>query len=967
MRFSVLRSLIVAASFLLPTLAGAQVPTTRPTPEQAQILLQTRPDLVAQLRQRFATSGLTAEQVRARLRAEGYPENLLDAYLPGMTGDAPPVSDDVFAAVRALGVADSADVEAMREGRSLQYPQTVAGGVVCVVDPYAGRLLPGQTYPGQIYPGAPTFPGESYPGQYYPGQPTFPGQEYPGQRPPRDTGSQRRQTPTAQVPPFWLPGPIPSPSGAAQDTLTTTQTVPGGVPGQVTPATRSMNPCPPGQIPARADPRLYDPRYETLLIGRDSADRFAALVDSGYAVFGLDVFRSANTLFDPSLAGPVDANYRLGPGDRLVLILTGDVESSYQLPVTREGFVVIPQVGQVFVANLTLAEFERVLAARLSRVYSGVRADNRGSTQFSVHVARLRSNQVYVVGDVRAPGSYVVSSAGTALTALYAAGGPTINGSLRNVQVRRAGRTMEVLDVYDYLVGGDASRDVRLQTGDVLFVPVHGARARILGEIARPATYEMKPTETLADLLRAAGGFKATASRQRVLIERILPPDERTATGRDRVTITVSSDALGTASGAAIPLQDGDVVRVFPVAERVRNRIFVDGNVFLRGAQGLSPNMRLSDALRHAGLKPDTYLGEVLVTRLRSDSTRVQLRATLADTTGAVVNDIPLQEDDQIQVFSLTTFRPVRYVAIGGAVRRSGRVLYREGMTLRDLVLLANGVQEGAYLKEAEIARLPDDRSGGRTAATIRVPLDSTYLFERGPDGRYIGPPGMPAPSGGAPDVPLKPYDNVLIMRQPDWGLQRSVTIQGEVKFPGVYTLTNKSERLSDVVKRAGGLTSEAYADGIIFVRRDNNIGRVGVELTSALRRYESADNLILRDGDRISIPPYNAVVTIRGAVNLPSAVAYIRGKGIDYYIGAAGGPTPDADEDHAFVIQPSGKLETVKNHLFLPDRMPKPRPGSIVTVPESNGRQEESILPLLSGLVQIIGSTVAILVAVTR
>ena len=952
MRFTVLRSLIVAASFLLPALVGAQVPTTRPSPEQAQILLQTRPDLVAQLRQRFATSGLTSEQVRARLRAEGYPENLLDAYLPGMTGDAPPATDDVFAAVRALGVVDSADVEAMRAGYSLPYPQTVAGGVVCVVDPYAGRVYPGQTYPGQT---------ESYPGQLYPGQ------EFPGQRAPRDTASQRSRTPAQMPGQYFPPGQIFAPTDRSQDTSIVGAPTQGRVPGQFTPADRSVNPCPPGQIPARADPRLYDPRYETLLIGRDSLDRFAALVDSGYAVFGLDVFRSSTSQFDPSLAGPVDANYRLGPGDRLVLILTGDVESSYQLPVTREGFVVIPQVGQVFVANLTLAEFERVLAARLSRVYSGVRADNRGSTQFSVHVARLRSNQVYVVGDVRAPGSYVVSSAGTALTALYAAGGPTINGSLRNVQVRRGGRTAEVLDVYSYLVGGDASNDVRLQTGDVLFVPVHGARVRILGEIARPATYEVKPTETLADLLRAAGGFKATASRQRVLIERILPPVERTATGRDRVTINVPSSALGGVAGPAIPLQDGDVVRVFPVAERIRNRIFVDGNVFQRGAQGLSPNMRLSDALRQAGLKPDTYLGEVLVTRLRSDSSRVQLRASLADTTGAVVNDIPLEEDDQIQVFSLTTFRPVRYVSIGGAVRRSGRVLYREGMTLRDLVLLANGVHESAYLKEAEIARLPDDRSGGRTASTMRVPLDSTYLFERGPDGRYIGPPGIPVPSAGAPDVPLKPYDNVLIMRQPDWALQRSVTLEGEVRLPGVYTLTNKNERLSDVVKRAGGLTNEAYADGIVFFRRDNNIGRVGVELASAMRRYESADNLILRDGDRIAIPAYNAVVTIRGAVNLPSAVAYVRGKGIDYYIGAAGGPAPEADEDHAFVIQPSGKLETVKNHLFLPDQMPKPRPGSVVTVPEGDGKAKQDYLPLITGLAQIIGSTVAIIVAVTR
>src|SRR5215207_6063573 len=546
MHLSALRSLLVAASFLLPTVVGAQVPTTRPPPDQAQSLLQNRPDLVAQLRQRFATSGLTPEQVRARLRAEGYPENLLDAYLPGMTGDAPSPTDDVFAAVRALGVADSADVEAMRSGRGLPYPQTVAGGVVCVVDPYAGRLFPGQTYPGQTYPGQ-TLPGEAYPGQYYPGQ-EYPGQEYPGQRPPRDTGSQRRRTPTPQlIGPFGFPGQVTSPSGGLQDT-TTSQATLGGAPGQPTAAARGTNPCPPGQIPARADPRMYDPRYETLLIGRDSADRYAALVDSGFAVFGLEVFRSSTSQFDPSLSGPVDANYRLGPGDRLVLILTGDVESSYDMPVTREGFVVIPQVGQVFVANLTLAEFDRVLAARLARVYSGVRADNRGSTRFSVHVARLRSNQVYVVGDVRAPGSYVVSSAGTALTALYAAGGPTINGSLRRVLVRRGGRTTDTLDVYSYLVGGDASNDVRLQTGDVLFVPVHGPRVRILGEIARPATYEMKPAETLAELLRAAGGFKATASRQRVLIERILSPAERTATGRDRVTIDVSSSALGGAT-----------------------------------------------------------------------------------------------------------------------------------------------------------------------------------------------------------------------------------------------------------------------------------------------------------------------------------------------------------------------------------------------------------------------------------
>jgi protein involved in polysaccharide export with SLBB domain len=926
MRIVPLRSLLVAACFLLPGVLRAQFPSTRPTPEQAQILLQTRPDLVSQLRQRFATSGLTREQVHERLRAVGYPEDLLDAYLPGTTGSAPLPGADVFAAVRALGVADSADVAAL-EDAYVSTPTSALGPIVCVADPYA--------VPRALDTGAARAPlagaGAAAQGQQLPGQYTMPGQVY-------------QPSPANPA----MPGPL-----TQVDTVGRVQTV-----------------CPPGQIPVRLPARsdsTRDRRFETLLIPHDTTDRYTALVDSGYAVFGMDVFRGATTQFEPNLAGPVDANYRLGPGDRLVLILTGDVETSYDLPVTREGFVVIPQVGQLYVANLTLGELDRVLAARLSRVYSGVRADNRGTTRFSVSVARLRSNQVYVVGDVRRPGSYQVSSAGTALTALYAAGGPTLNGSLRSVQVRRGGQTVDTLDVYDYLVRGDASHDARLQTGDVLFVPVHGPRVRIFGRIARPATYEMRPGETLAQLLAFAGGFEAAASRQRILVDRILPPEERTATGRDRVTLDVSAASLASGAGAAVPLQDGDVVQVFPVAERVRNRIVVVGNVFQEGAQGLAPGMRLSDALRRAGLKPDTYLGEVLVTRLRPDSSRVQLRATLADSTGAVVNDLPLQEDDQIRVFSLTSFRPVRYVSIGGAVRRSGRVLYREGMTLRDLVLLANGLQEGAYLKEAEIARMPEDRTGGRTATTIRVPLDSTYLFERGPDGRYVGPPGLPVPAAGAPDVPLQPYDNVLIMREPNFALQRTVVLLGEVRFPGVYALTNKSERLSDLIKRAGGLTDEAYADGIMFVRRDNNVGRVGVELTSALRRYSSADNLILRDGDRITIPPYNATVTIRGQVNAPSTVAYIRGKGIDYYIGAAGGPTPKADEDHAYVTQPSGKVETVKNHVFLPDEMPKPRPGSVVTVPQNDGAAKRDWVPLLTGLAQIIGSTVAIIVAVTR
>jgi protein involved in polysaccharide export with SLBB domain len=821
---------------------AAQAPTTRPTPEQARVLLQTRPDLVEQLRQRFATSGMTREQIHARLRAEGYPEDLLDPYLSGAIGPAGSPSDSVFAAVLALGIADSSDVATLQ----------------------ALALTANDTT--------------------------------------------RR---------------------ARLDTLR-----------------------------GRADS----------LRSRQDSLRLRAQRDSGYTIFGLDVFRGATTQFQPNVAGPVDASYRLGPGDRLVLILTGDVEASYQLDVTREGFVVVPQVGQIYVANLTLGQLEQLMASRLSRVYSGVRGTNQGSTRFSISVARLRSNQVYVVGDVQRPGSYVVSSAGTALSALYAAGGPTVNGSLRRVEIRRGGRTVDTLDVYDYLIRGDASHDVRLETGDIVFVPVHGSRVRVVGEIVRPATYELRAGETLSDLLVAAGGFLATASAQRILIERIVPVTERSGVGRDRITVGVASADLLSATGPLVPLRNGDVVRVFPISERIRNRIAVGGNVFQPGQQALTPGMRLSDALRKAGgVQPDTYLGEVLITRLRSDSTREQLRAMLADTSGRVINDLPLQEDDEITVFSLTTFRPVRYVAIGGAVNKGGRFPYREGMTLRDLVLLANGVQESAYLREAEIARLPESREGGLTATTIRVPLDSSYLFERKPNGEYAGPPGLPFAAGGTPSVVLKPYDNVSILRQPNWELQRIVTLLGEVRYPGSYALKSKTERLSDLLLRAGGLTDEAYADGIVFNRTQGGIGRVGLELSTALRRYESNDNLILRDGDNITIPAYNSVVTIRGAVNQPSTVAYVRGKGIDYYISAAGGPSRLADEGRAYVVQPSGKLESVRRRFLVPSSMPQPRPGSIVTVPERDPADKKDYLAITGAVASIIGSTVAIIVAITR
>ncbi|MEO8194268.1 MAG: SLBB domain-containing protein [Gemmatimonadales bacterium] len=832
-------------------------------------MLQSNPGLLRELRSRILSSGLTPDQVRARLRAEGYPEDLLDAYLPGgtesglestgTTGATTAAESDVLGAVTALGIVDTLDVLSLRCSTEALSKDTALGAV---------------------------------------------------------------------------------------DTLRI------------------------GRAQAMANRqellRICDSRKRKLSAADSSVLRLKE--DSGFTIFGLNIFRESTSLFDANLSGPIDAGYRLGPGDRLALILTGDVNAAYTLDVTREGFIVVPQAGQIYVANLTLGELENILYSRLGRVYSGVRRGAGATTRFSISPVRLRTNQVFVLGDVLSPGSYRISSAGTALSALYASHGPSDNGSMRNVQIKRGGKTIDVLDVYDYLIAGDASHDVRLQNGDVVFVPVHELHVRVVGQVTRPATYELKRGETLSDAIRFAGGFTATASVRRVQIDRIQSPAERLAGGRDRVTLDISPVSLTKGGPGDITMRAGDVVRVFGITERIRNRVQVEGNVWQPGTLGLTPGMTVAQALRAAGgVKPDTYLGQILISRLNSDSTREQLHASLADTTGRVIGDFVLKEDDQLRVFSVTEFRPTRYVAITGAVRNSGQVPFREGMTVRDLVLLAGGLEQSADLREAEIARLPLDRRNGVTATTFRAPLDSSYIFERGPDGRYFGPPGLPAPSGSMPEVRLRPYDNVLILRQPNWELQREVVIAGEVQFPGTYSLRTKTEKVSDLIQRAGGLTREAYADGVTFYRNTDNVGRIGIALPDVLRDPRSRDNLQLQNGDSIFIPRFNAVVNVKGAVNSPVAVTYVPGANLEHYVRAAGGITRKGDLRYAYVTQPNGKVEATGGKFIFRSN-PHPRPGSTVFVPEKDPSERRvDYLATLGTIAQLAASFVAIAIALKQ
>ena len=606
---------------------------------------------------------------------------------------------------------------------------------------------------------------------------------------------------------------------------------------------------------------------------------------AGFPIFGVSQFRRATTQFQPLLAGPVPSNYRIGPGDRMVLVLTGDVQIAQELEVTREGFIVIPNVGQIAVANLTMDGLRALLGQRLARSYSGIQ---RGTTTFDVTVSQLRTNQIYVMGEVRQPGAYQLSSVATVMNALYAADGPTDLGSLRQVQLRRRTGETVTLDLYRYLLEGDATSDEILEQGDIVFVPVRGNQVSLHGAVTRPAFYEPAPGEDLYDMLRAAGGFGPAARRSRITIHRVLEPAARGQGLTDRAAVDL---ALAPSDDPANP----------------------------------------------------RYLG------------------------GVVVPPVGLQHGDSIVVDSVPALADGYYVTIRGQVQSPGRFPWQDGMTLRDLVELARGPTVGADLRETEVARLPNDREAGELAELMRVPLDSSYLALASSDAAFRGPRGIAfPPPGTAAEFELEPFDQITILLQPDFQLQREVSVTGEVSVSGRYTLLSKDDRLADLVARAGGLLPTAYPEGARFFRNEGELGRVDIELPNALANAASAHNIMLEPGDSLHIPVYSPTVVVQGAVNSPTALLYREGEGLRYYVESAGGFRRDADEGRTAVRYANGRAELRDKFLFW-SSYPTPGPGSVVTVPTQAPEDRIDWGGLITDLVAVTGSIATLIVVLSR
>ena len=630
-------------------------------------------------------------------------------------------------------------------------------------------------------------------------------------------------------------------------------------------------------------------------------------------VFGRNIFNIDKLTFQPNLNMATPENYRLGPGDEVIVDVWGASQNTMRLEVSPDGYVNITNLGPVYLNNMTIKDARQLLKQELGKIY----ADSANNIQ--VTLGNIRTIQVNVMGEVRAPGTYALSSLSTVFHALYASGGVSDIGSLRNVQVARGGKTIARLDVYEYIMKGLIQDDIRLQDGDVVIVPTYDELVKITGKVKRPMFYEMKNGESAATLLKYAGGFSSDAYKKSI---RVLRKD-----GKEFSVKTVDDMHY-----SAFKLIDGDVVTVDSILNRFNNRLEVKGAVYHPGVFELSGSLNTVRQLveKADGLLGDAFTGRAVLYRERENLTKEVLPVDIEGILKGTSPDIALQKNDILYIPSIHDLQDMGKVTISGEVNKPGSYTYADHMSLEDLVITAGGLKESASLVRVDVSRRIRDPKG--TTEPDMIGQNFSFGLK---DGFVVD---------GEAGFELQPYDQVFVRRSPSYTEQVNVTVDGEVLYRGEYTLSTKSERLSSLIQRAGGVSRYAYVRGaklrrvaneeelrrmedvVKMVRREigetlaTSLGlkvdstfTVGIDLEAALANPGGDADLVLREGDVLTVPEYNNTVKVNGAVMMPNTVSYAAGKSVKYYLSQAGGYSANAKKSQKFIIYMNGQVAEVK------------------------------------------------------
>ena len=696
--------------------------------------------------------------------------------------------------------------------------------------------------------------------------------------------------------------------------------------------------------------------------GRETRDSLQPIKKS--RVFGYDFFQNPKISFAPTINVPTPESYIINTGDELLVEVWGAAESSTTQKVDNQGNIILPMAGKVHVGGLNFVEAKARINTALRKIYAGISAPEGSYAKVytGVSIANIRTVKVNIIGEVEAPGTYSLSALSTVINALYASGGPTENGSFRNIQVVRGGKTIAHLDIYNFLLKGSQEGNITLNDQDVIIVPPYKNQVEVIGFVKREGLYEVKEGEKLSSLVDYFGGFKSNAYKDIMVVERIVG-------AKREVKEVPFSDA------SKFAMQGGDKLLVHKLSDIYHNRISITGAVYQPGNYAFSEGMTVLDLIdKAAGVREEAYLNRAILFRSIDRVDKQSLNFSLKDLLEKK-QTIALQPNDSLHIYGRDSLIAKPMVRIQGAVRKPQKFAYAKGLYPADLIIMAGGFIEGADQTQVQVARQLNDANFKTISKVYTVSLSKE----------------------GGDSIALEPNDIVTVRYEKGYVPQQVVKIEGEVSFPGFYAILTKEERISSLVERSGGLAPYAYVEGATLVRKkdknekddkaqekqlknlkktDKDLTlietkeeeknpeaseyRVGINLKKIMENKNSYQDLVLKDGDVLIIPSEKQTVEVKGLVLAPSLVRYEKGKSTRSYINSAGGFSDNAQKRSVYVVYANGDVKGTSRFLFFRS-YPKVTPGALVIVPEKPERKSLSTTETVSVMTAL--TTLAILI----